>query len=40
MAKVKKRVVRRGNEAKLAEEKNVGSEIIDWTDIAPDRFSK
>jgi len=40
MAKVKKRVVRRGNEAKLAEEKNVGSEILDWSDIAPDRFSK
>ena len=40
MAKVKKRVVRRGNEAKLAEEKNVGSEVIDWADIAPDRFSK
>jgi len=40
MAKVKKRVARRGNEAKLAEEKNVGSEILDWSDIAPDRFSK
>ncbi|MDB4575845.1 hypothetical protein N9112_02685 [bacterium] len=39
MAKVK-RVARRGNEAKLAEEKNVGSEVIDWADIAPDRFSK
>ena len=39
MAKVK-RVARRGNEAKLAEEKNVGSEVIDWSDIAPDRFSK
>lgn len=39
MAKVK-RTARRGNEAKLAEEKNVGSEVIDWSDIAPDRFSK
>ena len=39
MAKVK-RVARRGNEAKLAEEKNVGSEILDWSDIASDRFSK
>jgi len=40
MSKVKKRTARRGNEAKLAEESNVGRETIDWSSIKPDVFSK
>ena len=41
MAKVKKkRATRRGNEARVAEESHIGSEIVDWSEIGDDRFSK